>query len=531
MNEMIMNNKKILLFHDVKACWTREVFDGCERFLQAAALLQTGEYLGFQFIAGREPVPLAGAFSSPNARITEKDYQWMFEGCATVKEPSATPQKEFEGDGQRIYVLQKDPSGRACGRVDKTDKGFGRRFECFLNALGEEEGSLRVVAMPGQEQERGLLYFGLPAVMSLRLESAIMLLFPGTEIRELQGSGEEIPENGRLPLSSLMDGMMGIMGLIKRKEEEYKAEETDWEEIPDDLLEELESDEALAGRAEDEGPCYREMLRNLVGLANVKEQVERIICFAKMKHDLMEQRVSCKNIALNMEFIGNPGTAKTTVARILAGLFFEIGLLEDPEIVEVGRADLIAGYVGQTAEKVKAVFEKARGKLLFIDEAYSLVEDGRNYCGEAISTIVQEMENHREETIVVFAGYPDSMKKFFEMNPGLRSRVPFQICFADYSVDEMLKITELEADRRGFRIQPNALAKVAALCGEVTYGSKAGNGRFCRNLVENAILGYATRTYGKDGEGKARDFVLTEQDFTPAGHLAGEKEIPKKIGF
>ena len=169
---------------------------------------------------------------------------------------------------------------------------------------------------------------------------------------------------------------------------------------------------------------YMEMLDELIGLKNVKEQVGKIVALAKMKKDIASKEISEIPIVLNMEFVGNPGTAKTTVARILAGLLYENGLIQSNEIVEVGRADLIAKYIGQTADKVKSIFCKAKGKLLFIDEAYSLVENSRGeYGDEAINTIVQEMENNRSDTIVIFAGYPEEMKEASSRNSGLRSRV------------------------------------------------------------------------------------------------------------
>ncbi len=599
MDKIKMTNRMILQFQDMEAHWSKDVYDACERFLQSAALLQEEEYLGFQFVADADKGYQASVFTSPNAWITEMDYQWMFQTCAAVSELSTVPQREFEGNEQRIYVLQKDLTGRMSVRLDKNDKAFGKRFECFLNAVMEAGASMRILSRPGQENGRGFLYFSIPKIMSLRFESAIMLLFPGTEIKELQASGEEIPENKRLSLSQLADGMMGIMGLINQKEKERNQQEVVPENIDDDGMFAYENDDDQIDFTDNESlgddisidelglsvrsyNCLKragfqtvgqlrnltvedfknirnlgikstleineklkqfeamskvddhhcsQMLNDLIGLENVKEQVEKIACFAKMKRDLMERKVDCKNIALNMEFVGNPGTAKTTVARILAGIFYEIGLLNAPDVMEVGRVDLIAGYIGQTAEKVKEVFERARGKLLFIDEAYSLVEDGRNYCDEAISTIVQEMENQRDETVVVFAGYPDNMKEFFEMNPGLRSRVPFQIRFADYSVDEMVQITEREAQKRGFSVSPEAAAEVGTLCEKATKNPKAGNGRFCRNLAENAILNYAARVYGRNCDEERGDFILTEKDFVLSDYLTEEKEVMKRIGF
>nr|WP_308508135.1 DNA-directed RNA polymerase subunit alpha C-terminal domain-containing protein [uncultured Stomatobaculum sp.] len=297
-----------------------------------------------------------------------------------------------------------------------------------------------------------------------------------------------------------------------------------------DKLEEIRHLPAVSSLPEKD---YLAELDTLIGLNEVKMQVKKIAAFAKMQKEMKAQGKGKLSMALNMEFSGNPGTAKTTVARILAGILKQTGILESSELVEVGRASLVAGYVGQTAERVREVFRSAKGKVLFIDEAYSLVEplEG-SYGDEAINTIVQEMENNREDTVVIFAGYPKEMEEFFARNPGLRSRVPFKIGFCDYSLDEMLKITALEAERRGFTLAPEAEDTIRKLAAPEVRQSGFGNGRFCRNLVENALLSYALRVYGEDEGAETEvknDFVLRPEDFSaPEVQATAKKAV---IGF
>lgn len=270
---------------------------------------------------------------------------------------------------------------------------------------------------------------------------------------------------------------------------------------------------------------YMDELQALVGIRAAKDQVKKILAFAKMRMAMEEKGEKLEPITLNMEFVGNPCTAKTTVARIVAGLLKEIGIIKTGE----GRADLVAQYVGQTAPIVQNVFQRAKGSVLFIDEAYSLLEEGSGGFGdEAINMIVQEMENNGKDTIVIFAGYPDEMEKLFLRNPGLRSRVPFRVKFDDYTTDELSDICDLEAGKRGFLIDINANEFVKEICASTTKNVENGNGRFCRNLVERAVLNFALRNYGGDEVDADIEYILKREDFCDATVFEEKKST---IGF
>ena len=235
-------------------------------------------------------------------------------------------------------------------------------------------------------------------------------------------------------------------------------------------------------------------LNSLIGLADAKQTIEKALNYYKMQKLYMDRGMTSKRPAMHMVFTGNPGTAKTTVARLFAQIMKDNGLLSKGDLYEVGRADLVGQYVGHTAPLVKKRFKEAEGSVLFIDEAYSLVDDRDGMYGdEAISTIVQEMENNRDNMVVIFAGYPDKMEKFMQKNPGLRSRIAFHVNFPDYATDDLCKIAELIAIDDGLYLAPEARAKLTGIFDSARKTDDFGNGRYVRNLIENAHMEQCNR--------------------------------------
>ncbi|WP_051226566.1 AAA family ATPase [Butyrivibrio sp. MC2013] len=194
----------------------------------------------------------------------------------------------------------------------------------------------------------------------------------------------------------------------------------------------------------------------MIGLSEIKAVTDQIVAAYKLQKIRDGYGFKDEAVSRHMVFTGNPGSAKTTVARLIADILTEEGILKTGALVECGRADLVGQYVGWTAREVRDKFKEASGGILFIDEAYSLVEDHKTFGMEAINTIAQEMENHRGDVIVIFAGYPEKMAEFLDQNEGLRSRIAFHLSFPDYNEEELMSILQLMAKNRGIKIDNKA---------------------------------------------------------------------------
>ena len=269
-----------------------------------------------------------------------------------------------------------------------------------------------------------------------------------------------------------------------------------------------EAKTAVASQAEEKEPeqTYEELmaeLDELVGLTTVKEDIKTIVNFLRVCKMREERGMKTPELSHHMVFSGNPGTGKTTIARLLSKLYKSIGLLETGQLVEVDRAGLIAGYQGQTAIKTAEVIQSALGGVLFIDEAYSLVQgDNDTYGKECIATILKAMEDNRDRLVVIVAGYDNLMHKFIESNPGLQSRFNKYIHFPDYTGEELEQIFLIRCKSNGYSLEERAqeiLREVFDRMYEVR-DENFGNGRTVRNIFEKIINCQATRLADAKGE-------------------------------
>ncbi|MCR4418815.1 MAG: AAA family ATPase [Clostridia bacterium] len=259
-------------------------------------------------------------------------------------------------------------------------------------------------------------------------------------------------------------------------------------------------------------------LDRLVGLARVKELVREIYAYLEVGRWRSRENLTTVPTVLHMVFRGNPGTGKTTVARLLGRLFRDLGVLSRGHLVEVERADLVGQYVGHTAQKTREQIKKALGGILFVDEAYSLARGGEKDFGrEAIDTLVRATELHRNEFVLILAGYHAEMERFLRTNPGLCSRLPLELVFPDYNVSELLEIARYMLSERDYRLSPAAEALLERHLRQLVLTGQAaqGNARLVRNLLEKAMRRQALRLLNQGQATREELMSLEPADFGP----------------
>ena len=320
----------------------------------------------------------------------------------------------------------------------------------------------------------------------------------------------EVPNFGQARfMESMSDKLIGIHSNNKLKQIEEiinnKADANISEEevyqISKEDVENLQLDDMLGDGyklAKNHKDAYSE-LHNLIGCESVKTAVEEFVAKSKIDKIKMDRNLlDSTEFNMNMMFYGSPGTAKTTVARLVARIMYDKGVIAKPKITEVGASDLVAAYVGQTAIKTSAVFEEAKGGVLFIDEAYALANKAAGgYNQEAIDTIIKEMENNRSNTLVIFAGYKDKMEEFVKCNPGFKSRISKYVDFPNYSIDELIQIFNKLCKDKGYTLKENDKdmieERISKYIEQIKDDKQFGNGRECRTILENAVNAQSKR--------------------------------------
>jgi AAA+ superfamily predicted ATPase len=367
----------------------------------------------------------------------------------------------------------------------KTGYAYGIRLDSDGNCKAVQPLATVIEKMDGNEVTRFSPLEGFP-----------MQLMPyGQTISAVEVTGDKLGQMFTMvwPTKAAFD--KGARPEITRKD------------LPQDLIKAGIAPGPKTAKGKALGPDSEESLKlalknidTMIGLDTAKHDIKQNIALARFNQAKEEMGLTTKPISRHMVFTGNPGTGKTTFAREVAKVYHALGFIEKPVVVEVKREDLVAGYVGQTALKTKEMIDKAKGGILFIDEAYALSrggsgDDGKDFGREAIDTLVAAMENMREDLIVIVAGYPEPMKRFIDANEGLKSRFSTYISFEDYNMMQLGQILDVMLKERGYTMEPAAREHAIKLL--ETEKNRAqkdfGNGRTVRNLVEKAEKELAER--------------------------------------
>ncbi len=303
-------------------------------------------------------------------------------------------------------------------------------------------------------------------------------------------------------------------------------------EKSDKSKETAKAEEKDAPQPKEDIDALKAELSSYIGLEVVKAEVESLINLVKVNRLRRQHELPTEDLSLHMVFSGNPGTGKTMIARLMSRIYRSLDILSRGHLIEVDRSGLVAGYVGQTAIKTKEAVDKALGGVLFIDEAYALTTRGpQDYGQEAVETLLKNMEDHRDDLVVIVAGYVDLMNDFVHSNPGLESRFNRFMYFPDYTADEMLAIFQMRCGKAGYRLAGDAQESLRTILKEQSEDNIGfGNARGVRNLFEQAVSRQANRLARQESVTRDELMLLKAEDLEAAEENGKDPEGPDAAG-
>lgn len=380
----------------------------------------------------------------------------------------------------------------------KCYKGLGHQIDyskpeiIALSIFCAELGSEDALSVVSSEQLMGSQGIAATKGFIKVMEDSFDTNFPDDkffviEILRANGIDEDVINKYAVLLYRFASILAKADGKVDEKETAWLANMVKFTELPN-------KDRETAHAAKD-APALQQ-LDKLIGLESVKEEVNKLTNFIKVQNLRKQKGMNAITLSYHCVFTGNPGTGKTTVARIVAQIYRELGILKKGQLVETDRSGLVAEYVGQTAVKTNKIIDSALDGVLFIDEAYSLVQGGGNdYGKEAIATLLKRMEDDRDRLIVILAGYDNEMKLFIDSNPGLQSRFNRYIHFSDYNAEELMAIFKLNLKKFDYELTNDAEQKISHLFSYAVShkDQNFGNGRYARNVLEKTLENQATR--------------------------------------
>lgn len=409
-------------------------------------------------------------------KLSKEKFQKMkvsVKGLKEKRNQASKEKKETQMTGQELQTKEESEKEKMEEKETKTTEQIDERQEALLIAREQMAEIMRM-----EEEEKRIQ--NLEKKENQEKKKTIFE-YTDEELMELQKMGKLKIKAPKIQKSATKEEFI-------KKVEEQKAE---------DIRKEIDK----INQAKQLQKLLEE-LNTLIGLEEVKTEINSLINLIKVRKMRESYHMPTMDVTYHMVFTGNPGTGKTTVARLVAQIYKELGILSKGHLVEVDRSGLVAGYVGQTAMKVKEVIEKALGGVLFIDEAYSLTNknDANDFGGEAIDTLVKMMEDHRDDLVVIVAGYKEEMNDFLKANTGLISRFNKFVDFKDYTNEELMDILQMLAEKSGVCLEEEAKNIIMQELEKMSSEKKLlfGNGRGVRNTFENIMVKQANRIVQMD---------------------------------